>query len=103
MLNVCLSVTIILPERGGMYLFIWACMCVCVCARVMGVYSCNIHPYCESPDLTALLILLYVTEPVHLVQSPPHYSTPNPHTHSHLSIIPPSLLACPLLNPAQCR
>ena len=53
-------------------------MCVCVCARVMGVYSCNIHPYCESPDLTALLILLYVTEPVHLVQSPPPLLNPQP-------------------------
>ena len=80
------------PSRERRHVFVYmgfcvcvcvcACACVCVCVCVVGVYSCNIHPHCESPDLTALLILLYVTEPVHLVQCPPNTHT-HTHTHTH--------------------
>lgn len=37
-----------------------------------GGGSYNIYPHWEGPDFTSMLILLYVTEPVHLAQSSLH-------------------------------
>lgn len=68
MLNVCLSVTIILPDS------LYLCVCFCGSVWVGGCIS--------------LLILLVVTEPVHLAQS-----------SRRLNAVPSPL--CPQLNSAQ--
>ena len=62
-----------------------AILCKCTWVGWVGViFSCNIHPRWEGPDLTSVLIWPLLTEPVHFAQSSHH-----PH------IVPSPLAAVP--------